>query len=260
MPPSIGQLKWTEQGRDADRKHWSRVAAEWIAFARAPNHDAFWAFRRELASFIGRGDGEALDVGCGEGRVARELRALGYTVTAVDAVDTLVVAAADVGSAHHYAITDAAELPFGKGTFDLVVAYNVLMDVVDVPAAVKEMRRVLRPGGELVISIVHPFTDRGRISGSGPSAHLVIGGTYFGRQHFQGQEERNGLRMHFAGWSQPLEAYAAALEAAGLAITSIREPIPDIAHGRADLQPWIRVPLFLWLKARSVTYMLHCPE
>jgi hypothetical protein len=28
-----------------DRKHWSQVAEEWIAWARKPNHDAFWAYR-----------------------------------------------------------------------------------------------------------------------------------------------------------------------------------------------------------------------
>ena len=33
--------------------------------------------------------------------------------------------------------------------------------------------------------------------------------------------------MHFARWSQPLEDYVAALEGAGLAITSLREPVPD---------------------------------
>ena len=55
--------------------------------------------------------------------------------------------------------------------------------------------------------------------------------------------------MRFAGWSQPLEGYMAALEAAGLAVTSLREPVPDEAD--ADhLRQWARVPLFLWLKAR----------
>src|SRR5689334_12372552 len=56
-----------------DREHWSRFAQEWIAWARTPGHDAFWAYRRYLAEFIGPGDGEVLDVGCGEGRVSREL-------------------------------------------------------------------------------------------------------------------------------------------------------------------------------------------
>src|SRR5437773_11268195 len=102
------------------------------------------------------------------------------------------------------------------------------------------MRRVLRSAGQFVISIVHPFTDRGRMSGTATNARFVLRGTYFGRHRFEGVEERQGLRMPFSGWSQPLEAYVAALEGAGLAITSLREPVPDLAHGRAHLQPWTR--------------------
>jgi hypothetical protein len=41
-------------GTDKDRKHWSEVAREWIAWARKPNHDAFWAYRDSLVAFIGR--------------------------------------------------------------------------------------------------------------------------------------------------------------------------------------------------------------
>jgi SAM-dependent methyltransferase len=195
------------EGRDADHKHWSRVAADWVAWARAPNHDAFWGYRAELASFIGRGQGAALDIGCGEGRLARELQALGYHVIAADAVEALVAAAADVESARLYAVGSATELPFRSGTFDLVVAYNVLMDVVDVPAAVKDMRRVLRATGELVISIVHPFIDRGRISGTGRNARFVLSGSYYGRQRFQSVDKRDGLRMQFAGWSRVMPTY-----------------------------------------------------
>jgi SAM-dependent methyltransferase len=235
-----------------DREHWSRVAGEWVAWARAPDHDAFWAYRGSLAAFIGRGAGEALDVGCGEGRVARELMALGYRVIGTDPVGALVQAAAEARSARGYAVAGASELPFGDGRFDLVVAYNVLMDVDDVPAALKEMRRVLRPTGQIVVSIVHPFTDRGRTSGTATNPRFVLRGSYFGRQRFEGVEERHGLRMHFAGWSQPLEAYAAALEGAGLAITSLREPVPELGPGREHMQTCTRLPLFLWLKARPL--------
>ena len=66
----------------ADREHWSRVAEQWIAWARTPGHDAFWAYREALRGFIGPGSGAALEVGCGEGRVSRLLRELGYRVTA----------------------------------------------------------------------------------------------------------------------------------------------------------------------------------
>jgi len=235
-----------------DREHWSRFAREWIAWARSPDHDAFWAYRTSLAGFVGRGSGEALDVGCGEGRVSRELKDLGYRVTACDPVAEFIEAAQKIDSAHEYAVSDAADLPFEGGRFGLVVAYNMLMDVEDVPAVLKEIRRVMRPTGELVISIVHPFADRGRFVGTGTDAAFALQGTYFGRQRFEGAEERNGLRMHFAGWSQPLENYAAALEGAGLAITSLREPVPAPGAGVVDMDKWTRVPLFLWLKARPL--------
>ena len=126
----------------------------------------------------------------------------------------------------------------------------MLMDVEDMPAAVKEISRVMRPGGQLMISIVHPIADHGHFEGTGPDRRFVLDSTYFGRQRFEAAEERDGLTMHFAGWSQPLEAYAAALENAGLAITSLREPIPSEASRMR--KKWARVPLFLWLKARPL--------
>ena len=55
------------------------------------------------------------------------------------------------------------------------MAYNVLTDVEDVLAVLKEIRRVLRPAGILVISIVHPFSDRERLAtaeAASPLGHL----------------------------------------------------------------------------------------
>jgi SAM-dependent methyltransferase len=237
-----------------DYKHWAQVAEEWVAWARKPNHDAFWAYRASLAAFIGCGNGKALDVGCGEGRISRELTACGFEVSAVDPVRRLVTAAIEAQSARNYAVASAAELPFENAQFDLVVAYNVLMDVDDVPAALQEFRRVMRPTGQLIISISHPFVDHGRFSSKEMNAPFVVEGTYFGRQRFEGVEERDGLRMHFAGWSYPLEAYGIALEEAGLAITSLREPVPDLSDGRNRMARWLRLPLFLWLKARPLAF------
>jgi 2-polyprenyl-3-methyl-5-hydroxy-6-metoxy-1,4-benzoquinol methylase len=236
--------------KDKDCEHWSEVAAEWIKWARAPNHDAFWAYRDSLIGFIGRSDGKALDVGCGEGRISRALMSSGYRVTAADPVRALVEAAVEANSAHDYAVATATKLPFEDRSFDLVVAYNVLMDIEDVPSALREIRRVMRPSGRFVISIVHPFADRGTFASTDSDAPFTLQGSYFGRQHFDGVEDRDGLRMHFAGWSQPLEAYATALEQAGLAITSLREPLPDLGEGRDRMKQWTRVPLFLWLEAR----------
>src|SRR5690242_9909583 len=191
-------------GKPTDIEHWSRIASEWTAWARAPNHDEFWAYRAPLISFIGHGTGDSLDVGCGEGRVSRVLKECGYRVTAIDPVEKLISAAEQTGSADYYRIAAAADLPFEDCSFDLVVAYNVLMDVEDVPGALKEIRRVLRPSGAVLISIVHPFADRGHFAGPETDAPFVVQKSYFGRERFEGTEVGKGLKMLFAGWSQPL--------------------------------------------------------
>jgi SAM-dependent methyltransferase len=237
---------------NVDQRHWTRIAAEWLAWARTPNHDAFWAYRASLVAFIGLGAGEALDVGCGEGRVSRVLKDCGYRVTAIDPVETLVSAAEQVGSADEYRVATAANLPFADETFDLAIAYNVLMDIEDVPMALREIRRVLRSTGTLVISIVHPFADRGRFAGPEADAAFIVQDSYYGRKRFDVVAERDGLQMHFAGWSQPLENYMAALEDAGFAMSALREPIPAVTAAFTHWQQWTRIPLFLWLKARPL--------
>jgi hypothetical protein len=65
--------------------------------------------------------------------------------------------------------------------------------------------------------------------------------------------QRNGLQMHFAGWSQPLENCMLALEGAGFAVSALREPIPDAGEAWSHLERWNRIPLFLRLKARPLS-------
>jgi SAM-dependent methyltransferase len=235
-----------------DYRHWSRIASEWVAWARTPNHDAFWAYRSSLLAFIGKGEGQALDVGCGEGRISRVLKDSGYRVTATDPVEAFISAAEQVGSADDYGVAEAANLPFAAEKFDFAIVYNVLIDIDDVPMALSEIARVLRPTGTLVISIVHPFTDRGRFAGPDPDAPFVLDGSYFDRERFEVIEERNGMQMHFAGWSRPLQSYMLALERAGFVVSSLREPIPDASAAWTYMQQWSRIPLFLWLKARRL--------
>jgi len=138
---------------------WEQHAAEWIAWARTSEHDGFWngtwpALRQLLPAPTG---GAALDLGCGESRAGRELLNLGYRVIGADRSATLARAAAAVRPAMPVVLADAAALPFGDRSTDLVVACMSLLDLDDFPGAVREIGRILRPGGHLRMAVVHPF-------------------------------------------------------------------------------------------------------
>jgi ubiquinone/menaquinone biosynthesis C-methylase UbiE len=157
---------------------WEWQADRWLAWARTPGHDAYWLFRDSFFDAIVPAPGRlTLEVGCGEGRVARDLVRLGHTVVAPDASPTLVAKATAADPAGRYLVADAAALPFGDGSVDLVVTYNSLMDVADMPAAVREASRVLTPGGRLCVCVTHPTTDAGllveRLREPAPAAALT---------------------------------------------------------------------------------------
>lgn len=96
-----------------------------------------------------------LDVGCGDGALASDLARKGAMVTGLDADSTMTAAARRRVEAEALPLKfiegHAESLPFESAAFDLVVAVTVLCFVRDAERAVREMARVLKPGGRLVI-------------------------------------------------------------------------------------------------------------
>jgi SAM-dependent methyltransferase len=227
-------------------------AENWIAWARTPEHDIYWDFSGpSFVAFLPDPGRLTLDLGCGEGRLARDLKARGHRVIAIDASPTLVRHAQEADPEGDYRVADAAALPFQDGEFDLVVALNSLQDVDDLPGAARESARVLEPGGRLCICTGHPFKDAGAFESEEADARFVISGSYFGRRPYDETFEREGLTMRFRGWSYPLEGFTRALEDAGFLIEALLEPVPDLARfpRRASMARWLRVPMFLFIRA-----------
>jgi SAM-dependent methyltransferase len=234
------------------KDHWEREAQNWLRWARTPHFDAYWRYREAFLEEVLPAPGRAtLEIGCGEGRVARDLKARGHRVTAIDASPTLVSAAAELDGDSQYLIAPAEKLPFADGRFDLVVAYNSLMDVDDMTTAVAEAARVLERGGRLAACITHPFTDAGQFADATGDPPFVVNGTYRGTRRFEQTFERDGLTMDFAGWQHDLETYSRAFEAAGLLIERLREPAPGSAR-ELIWKRWNRIPMFLMLRAVKV--------
>lgn len=221
---------------------WEDRAEAFIAWARTPGHDAYWRFRGAFFDIVLPPGRRTLEIGCGEGRVCRDLRDRGHNVTGLDAAPTLVAAAASADPRSEYVVGDAASLPFGDGSFDLVVAYNSLMDVEDMPAAVTEAARVLESGGRFCVCVTHPFRDTGRFASREPGAPFVVEDSYFEEGSYELHVERGGLAFSFSSRTYPLGSYTAALESAGLLLEALREPV-----GWDDRDT--RIPQFLLWRA-----------
>ncbi len=68
-------------------------AADWIRFVRTEGHDAYWAYREAFFEILPSTPARALEIGCGEGRVSRDLRSRAYDVTGLDVAPMLADAA-----------------------------------------------------------------------------------------------------------------------------------------------------------------------
>lgn len=176
--------------------------------------------------------------------MARDLSARGHRVVGLDLAPTLLAAAKGAAPEGEYLIADAAKLPFRASSFDVVVAYNSLMDIEEMCGAVNEVGRVLRPGGTFCISVTHPVNDVGRFVD--PSTY-VVQESYLDSHRFEGSATRDGSTMTFFGWTHPLQDYTDALKGAGLQVTDLREPRPDGPDGRYEA--WRRLPMFLQIRA-----------
>jgi SAM-dependent methyltransferase len=234
------------------RDAWEAHASQWIDWARAPGHDSYWRFHRDqFLSLLPPPGRWTVDIGCGEGRLSRDLKALGHHVVGVDGSPSMIAAARDVDPSMDLRLADAAALPLEDASVDLAVAFMSLQDVDAMPAAVKEIARVLDTGGRFCMAIVHPINSAGRFETTDADAPFVIKGDYLRAFDYADTFERDGLSMTFHSQHRPLETYFLAMEEAGLLVETLREPrIPDHAVVLERSRRWQRVPYFLHLRAR----------
>jgi SAM-dependent methyltransferase len=210
---------------------WAAQADAWAAWADGGHEDDV------LPLFYGLlpdGARRALDVGCGEGRVTRELRRRCHEALGIEVSARLVELARARDAEGDYRVAAAEQLPFAAASFDLVVAFNVLMNVDEPARALEEAARLLRPNGHLCLSVVHPIASAGAWEGDA----YLIQDYLVARPH----DVRVG-ELVFANMHYPLETWSRWLEAAGFVIEMMRE-VP-----RAQLGGWERLPMFLYLRA-----------
>jgi ubiquinone/menaquinone biosynthesis C-methylase UbiE len=113
----------------------------------------------EAAQFARAKDLAVLEVGCGLGTDGAQFAKAGARYTGIDLTDAAVELAKrrfelfDLPGT--FRVTDAERLDFPDNSFDLVYSHGVLHHTPDTAAAIREIHRVLRPGGKAVVMLYH---------------------------------------------------------------------------------------------------------
>jgi SAM-dependent methyltransferase len=118
-----------------------------------------WAGRMAEAARLAPGQ-TVLDVACGTGVLAREAAARvapGGAVTGLDRNEAMLTVAHRRAPALEWRLAHAESLPFPDAAFDAVVSQFGLMFFEDYTGALREMWRVLRPGGRLAVAVWAPL-------------------------------------------------------------------------------------------------------
>lgn len=148
---------------------WSKEAAEkWNAFAEEwnRNSEAMWetGSRRTILPFlmrhVSKQQGAVLDAGCGDGYASCKLAQHGYSVEGIDIAEEMIrlarERAAKQGVAVRFRTADISHLPFADRSFAGILSINVVEFTPSPLRALRELHRLLIPGGVLVLGILGP--------------------------------------------------------------------------------------------------------
>ena len=132
--------------------------AEWAATYDISRNPMFLAEEPIVHELLARYPvGTALDAACGTGRHAAYLAPLGHQVTGIDSTPEMLEMAKAKVPAAQFETGDLTAIPLSDGAMDTAVCSLALTHCADLGPPIRELARVVRPGGHVVISDVHPL-------------------------------------------------------------------------------------------------------
>ncbi|MCF3103215.1 class I SAM-dependent methyltransferase [Streptomyces roseoverticillatus] len=195
-----------------------------------------------------------LDLGCGEGIIARAVAARGACVLGIDPSPRMIEHARDVErsrpSGAAFSVDDGCTLAtVGTGSVEWVTAGLSLNNVPDLDAALAAVRRVLVPGGFLVFTIPHPCFEAPHATWTETEDGTVrrVVGDYLTEGFWRSSNPKGARRA--GNQHRTFSTYLTALVRHGFTIEALDEPAPDARI--AATQPWrAGLPPFMVLHTR----------
>jgi len=150
MPESTGRVEGSGQ-RQSDL--WTERAHDWADVMEGWSGWGIPVYRHVLERVIvGRGT-RLLDVGSGAGRFSRIAADRGATVSGLDATASFVEIARERVPDGDFRVGDMEDLPWADNSFDVVTGFNSFFVAADMVSALREARRVARPGASVAMTV-----------------------------------------------------------------------------------------------------------
>jgi 2-polyprenyl-3-methyl-5-hydroxy-6-metoxy-1,4-benzoquinol methylase len=245
---------------DEVRRVWETNAAFWDARFEEGND-----FHRELvapsaARLLALRPGEwVLEIACGNGAFARWMAAQGCHVVATDLAESFLALARERTTEHteyiEYRWADATDEPMllaladaaPTGRYDAIVCNMALMDMAEIGPLMRAAPRLLKPGGRLVFTIMHPcfnsppgirhVVEEVDVEGEMVETHAVVVSRYLRPSvaHGLGMRGQPVPQLYF---HRPLSALLGDAFAAGLVMDGLEEPAFDATHREPRKLSW----------------------
>lgn len=199
-----------------------------------------------------------LDAGCGNGYFTNWLHERGGAVTGIDGSAQMIVHAKSSYPNLNFTVCDLLQpIPEPDHKFDLILANMLLMHMSDVTVFLSECRRLLKPDGQLIFSVLHPCFNQ-------PTTRLykswldkLLGKAPNGLAHNYYSHQTGRFESHFqtklTHYHRTLEEYSEELATAGFAIAGMVEPhrLPDsFLKQNPKLEYATRLPRFIFFNCK----------